>query len=66
MEVETVADAIVAQILSGKSGQLILPPSVTPYSLLRAFPSWVQEIARNFGTSMLKVTSPEGKLLEKN
>ena len=66
MEVETVADAIVAQILSGKSGQLILPPSVTPHSLIRAFPSWVQEIARNWGTSMLKVTSPEGKLLEKN
>jgi short-subunit dehydrogenase len=60
LEVETVADAIVAQILSGRSGQLILPVSVTPHSLLRAFPSWMQEGMRNAATRMLRVVDPEG------
>lgn len=64
MEVETVSDAIVGQILSGKSGQLILPPSVTPHSLMRSCPGWVQEVMRNLGTGMLRVVSPDGTTLE--
>lgn len=61
MEVETVSDAIVAQIISGKSGQLILPPSHTPQAMLRSYPSWMQEIARNLGTQLLKNVNPDGK-----
>ena len=60
LEVETVSDAIVAQIFSGKSGQLILPPTATLGSQLRSLPSWTQEIARNLGTKMLKHVTPDG------
>jgi short-subunit dehydrogenase len=64
MEVETVSDAIVAQVLSGKSGQLILPPRVMPQTLLRSFPSWLQEIGRNLATRMLRVVNPDGAAVE--
>lgn len=60
MEVETVSDAIVAQIISGKSGQLILPPSVTPQALMRSYPSWAQEILRNLGSQLIKHVSSAG------
>jgi short-subunit dehydrogenase len=60
MEVETVTDAIVAQIISGKSGQLILPPTVTPHTLIRGSPSWMQETLRNLGSKLIKSAAPEG------
>jgi short-subunit dehydrogenase len=57
MEVETVTDAIVAQIVSGKSGQLILPPTVTPQTLIRSWPSWMQEVVRNLGSQLIKTAT---------
>ena len=61
LDVETVSDAIVAQIISGKSGQLILPPSQTVGSFIRSFPNFLQEIARNLETQNLKPAIPDGK-----
>lgn len=47
---QTVSDAVVEQILSGRSGQIILAPVVgTIVSSLRGFPTWVQESLRRFG-----------------
>ena len=46
LEPGTVVDAIVAQVLLGNSGQVILPSRFGIVSLLRGFPSWYQEIAR--------------------
>lgn len=60
MEVETVTDAIVAQIISGKSGQLILPPSVTPHTLIRSWPSWAQGTLRNLGSLLIKNVAAQG------
>lgn len=47
IEPETVADAVVAQILSRKSGQIILPASMTPAAGARGWPVWLQEILRD-------------------
>ncbi|KAF9889512.1 hypothetical protein FE257_007222 [Aspergillus nanangensis] len=43
---EKVSAAIVKQILSQKSGQVILPGYLTVASLVRAFPTWIQEHVR--------------------
>jgi all-trans-retinol dehydrogenase (NAD+) len=45
LEADDVAAAMVKQIISAKSGQLVLGPSIT--SRLRALPAWVQEVARD-------------------
>lgn len=47
LEPETVAKAIVKQVLSGKSGQVILPGRLSVLSALRAFPAWFQEMIRS-------------------
>ncbi|KIY02303.1 uncharacterized protein Z520_02441 [Fonsecaea multimorphosa CBS 102226] len=56
MRVETVADAIVKQIISGSSGQIILPASLSNAALIRALPFWIQEAVRGDVTKMLKRT----------
>lgn len=43
LESETVADAIVQQIISRKSGQVIIPKRMVLLPLLRGSPAWVQE-----------------------
>ncbi|KIW03926.1 uncharacterized protein PV09_04767 [Verruconis gallopava] len=43
---ETVADEIVAAILSGSSQQIVLPRALALTSALRAFPWWFQELVR--------------------
>lgn len=53
MTVETVSNAVVKQILGQKSGQVILPPNLSNYRLVRAFPLWLQEIARGIGSNQL-------------
>ncbi|KAF2754955.1 NAD(P)-binding protein [Pseudovirgaria hyperparasitica] len=40
---ETTADAVVKQIISGKSGQLIIPEAFSLASALRGLPHWLQE-----------------------
>jgi len=47
IEPETVANAIIRQIMSGKSGQIILPAWMGAASGARGWPTWVQEILRD-------------------
>ncbi|KIW34899.1 uncharacterized protein PV07_01642 [Cladophialophora immunda] len=54
LRVETVADAIVKQIMSGSSGQVILPASLSNAALIRALPFWIQVPVRGSVTKMLK------------
>lgn len=51
---EMVSTAVVKQILTQRSGQVILPSRLTFISLLRAFPSWLQDATRNAGSKNLK------------
>lgn len=45
MSPEVVAEAMVKQIIEGKSGQIFLGPSIA--TAVRAFPIWIQEIIRD-------------------
>jgi all-trans-retinol dehydrogenase (NAD+) len=47
MDPQTVADATVQQILSGKSGQICLPKRMGRGSLVRGLPWWIQEVVRD-------------------
>ncbi|RDL41789.1 putative estradiol 17-beta-dehydrogenase 11 [Venustampulla echinocandica] len=47
LEPEVVSGAIVKQVLSGKSGSIILPKGAGVVRFLRAFPGWFQMAARN-------------------
>lgn len=56
MTVETVAGAIVNQILAQNSGSVILPANLSHARLVRAFPSWLQELIRGTASkSLLKL-----------
>lgn len=44
---ETVARAVIKQILSGQSGQLILPKHLALGCGIRGFPWWLQEVIRD-------------------
>jgi len=48
-----VAEAIVKQVLSGSSGQVILPGFGSTLTLLRGFPHWYQMRLRNDGASIM-------------
>ncbi|KAI9927292.1 hypothetical protein MW887_003679 [Aspergillus wentii] len=54
MTPELVSNAVVKQILTQSSGQVILPAMNSSYSLVRAFPSWMQEGVRGIGSGILK------------
>ena len=47
IEPQCVADAVVNQVLSGRSAQLILPPQSVFLSGIRGWPAWMQESLRN-------------------
>jgi short-subunit dehydrogenase len=49
LEPETVRDAVVKQLLSGKGAQIILPERMSFFGLagIRGWPSWLQETVRN-------------------
>lgn len=47
IEPETVSNAIVKQILSGRSGQIVLPWWMSAASGARGWPAWLQEILRD-------------------
>lgn len=53
LEPNPVANAVVAQILSGKSGQIFLPASYSAISALRGFPTWFQEMVRSSKRNVL-------------
>ncbi|KAK1986416.1 short chain dehydrogenase [Colletotrichum cereale] len=46
LEPETVAEAIVKQVLSGESGSIVLPAYGNVLTALRAFPHWYQTMLR--------------------
>jgi short-subunit dehydrogenase len=54
LEPETVAEAVVKQVLSGYGAQLILPARLGLVSGVRGFPSWLQESMRNGVNQVLK------------
>jgi len=52
---EEVADKVVKQVLSGRSGQVFVPGSMRNMSGIRGFPAWLQEHARD---GLEKPTAP--------
>jgi all-trans-retinol dehydrogenase (NAD+) len=54
LEPTVVSTAVVNQVLSGRSAQLILPTQLTFLSTLRSWPSWFQERLRNEIANVLK------------
>lgn len=52
---EMISAAVVKQILTQSSGQVIIPSHFSVISLIRAFPSWLQEAARGKGSKDLRV-----------
>ncbi len=54
LEPETVADAVVSQVLKGESAQLILPSRFTMVAGLRGWSSWLQELVRGGSAQLLK------------
>ncbi|KAL2393227.1 Dehydrogenase RED2 [Exophiala dermatitidis] len=44
LEPETVAEAVVSQVLKGESGQLIIPARLGLAAGVRGWPSWLQEV----------------------
>ncbi|KAL1964868.1 hypothetical protein VTN77DRAFT_6370 [Rasamsonia byssochlamydoides] len=54
MEPGEVSAAIVKHLLSGNSGQVIIPTRASIYPLIRALPSWLQEMLRGVGSRDLK------------
>lgn len=54
MTPEVVSKAIVKQIVSQTGGQVIIPPKLSFYSIIRALPTWMQEAARGKGSRDLK------------
>lgn len=53
LEPETVAEAIVKQVLSGKSGQVIAPGFGVTLAFLRGMPHWYQIGLRNDGAKIM-------------
>ncbi|CAG8961882.1 hypothetical protein HYFRA_00013682 [Hymenoscyphus fraxineus] len=54
LEPETVAEAIVKKVLSGRSGQVILPEIGSNLTLFRGMPHWYQTTVRSKGEKMMK------------
>lgn len=54
LEPETVAEAIVAQVLSGKSGQVIAPAMANGLTALASMPHWYQYGLRVDGHKIMK------------
>lgn len=55
LEPETVGNAIVAQILGGKSGQVILPGVQSILAGARGFPTWLQQFIRGSRADLLRI-----------
>ncbi|PQE25533.1 Short-chain dehydrogenase reductase SDR protein [Rutstroemia sp. NJR-2017a BBW] len=61
LEPETVTNAVVNQVLSGRSGQIILPGELSVLSTIRAWPSWLQTSFRNMIAPSLAMFDEQGK-----
>ncbi|KAJ0164996.1 Estradiol 17-beta-dehydrogenase 11 [Colletotrichum tanaceti] len=64
LEPETVAEAIVKQVLAGESGQIVLPAYGNFLTALRAFPHWYQHRLR--GESKKLMTNFSGRQVVKD
>jgi all-trans-retinol dehydrogenase (NAD+) len=53
LEPETVAEGIVKQVLTGNSGQVIMPGFGATLSFLRGFPHWYQNRLRSQGAEIM-------------
>lgn len=53
LEPKQVADRIVAQIILGKSGRVIIPDKAWPATLVRALPDWLQERVRSSRSAVM-------------
>lgn len=42
-----ISDAVIAQVLSGKAGQIYVPSAMSRFSGVRGWPNWMQERARD-------------------
>ncbi|KAK6582373.1 hypothetical protein PZA11_004781 [Diplocarpon coronariae] len=60
LEADVVSGKIVAQIMKGRSGQLILPEALEPASSIRGWPAWLQGALRNRLADSLKDESFTG------
>jgi len=58
LEMDEVTREVVKQVLSGRSGQLILPEELSMVSTIRAWPAWLQYRVRNRIAHVL--VAPEG------
>lgn len=54
MTAQTVSNAIIKQIVTQRSGQIILPASRSGVSVIRALPGWLQDVARGIGSAPLR------------
>lgn len=54
LEPETVAEAIVNQVLSGSSGQIVLPGFLNFFTFLRGLPHWYQIRTRAGAEALMK------------
>lgn len=54
LEPETVADAVVRQVLTGESGHVVLPAYGNVLTALRAFPHWYQHRIRGESQKLMK------------
>lgn len=64
LEPETVANAVVGNLLASRSGQINLPGRTGFWSYLRAFPLWLQYGLRNreaFEFKRIKQSPKEGR-----
>lgn len=61
MEGETVADAIVSQVLSTEGAQLVLPQRLSVLACVRGFPNWLQQWIRNSDPNILIFSEPKVK-----
>jgi hypothetical protein len=53
LEPDVISKAVIKQIVTRTSGQVIIPSSHTVVSMLRAFPLWLQEVVRSKGSKGL-------------
>lgn len=54
LEPETVAEAVVSQVLKGEGAQLIFPARFSGVTTIRGWPSWMQILARSGGAHYIQ------------
>lgn len=60
LEPVDVANAIVRQVMSGNSGQVVLPSWMAIVKGMKGWPTWIQERVRDSQQGVLAHVEPEG------